>query len=530
MRWQKLYAIPDAEKRIGLILIFVLILPVSAFTIYELNRLNSNEQILQEIYKNQLDAVLFSVNQYSNDILDKWAGDLSELEKVDDSFALLEQFMFYNTSVREVIFFTNTVDSSKFYIEKYSNDMDIIICDSVFDNDFYKAVVENQELLEKQLSFIQNNYRKIEVMPSFGDTLVPMVFALKQPINSKTFVALMVNSQNFIEDVLAPKLQEIAREKFIMTSYVTQPTTRQTYFTDTLSLDEVGLSRPLWLLPNHFLGIALKGNSIDKISKARTKQNLAILLIIDAFLVIAIFLVYRNIRKEILLAKIKSEFVSNVSHEIRTPLAMISMFAETLYEGRVKQEEKKQTYYKMITDEAYRLTNTVNQILNFSKIESGKRKFDFKNIEVQEIIEKCLESYQRQLKMNGFKVTLKKSANLPQIKADENALTEALNNLINNAIKYSKEQKEIFINSYKKGQYVIITIQDFGIGIPSEHHKNIFNKFFRVPNHDIHDTKGTGLGLTMVKYIIEAHKGNVLLSSTENKGTTFSLQIPAIKT
>ena len=527
MRWQKLYAVPDAEKRVGLVLLSVLTLPIIAFTIFELSRLNSNEQILQEIYKNQLDAVLFSVNQYSNDILDKWANDLSDLERTSDSFALLEQFMFYNPSVQEVIFFADSANRATFSIKKYTNIQNNIICDSLFDKEIFGLIEQNRATLEQQKSFIKNDYRKIEVLPFENDTLVPMVFALKQPLKEKNFVALMVHTQYFIEDVLAPKLQEIAKDKFIMTSYVTQPTKRQTYFTDTLNLNNVGLSRPLWLLPDHYLGIALKGNSIDKISQARTKQNLSILLIIDAFLIIAIFLVYRNIRKEIVLAKIKSEFVSNVSHEIRTPLAMINMFAETLQQGRIK-EDKKQAYYKMITDEAQRLTNTVNQILNFSKIESGKRKFDFKIINVQELIEKCLESYHRQFAIHQFKVDFKKQTALPLIKADEVALLEALNNLIDNAMKYSKEQKEILITAYRKGKAIIITVQDFGIGIPLEHQKNIFNKFFRVPNHDIHDTKGTGLGLTMVKHIVKAHKGSIDFKSTVNKGTTFSLQIPAL--
>ena len=227
------------------------------------------------------------------------------------------------------------------------------------------------EIIKKQAEFIKNNYQKIEVFPIERDSLVPMTFALKSDFDGMGFVALMVNTQLFIEDILAPKLQEVTRDKFIMTSFVTKPEKRQTYFTDSLNLDDVTLSRPLWLLPDHYLGIAMKGNNIDKISKARTKQNLYVMLFIDVFLLLAIYLVYRNIRKEIVLARVKSEFVSNVSHDIRTHLAMISMFAETLLEGRVKTEDKKVTYYKMITDEALRLNGSVIKILNFSKMESG---------------------------------------------------------------------------------------------------------------------------------------------------------------
>jgi len=531
MYWQKLktYTIPEAEKRVGIILLIVLLLPILAFTVFELSRLNSNEQMIQEIYSNQLDAVLFSVNQYSNDVLNQWANEFSINEEAENIPIFLQQFIDYNPAVKEIILFSFS-ENNEIKSEKYSLDNNELIIDKSLDSTWQNIVFQEQEVIKKQAEFIKNNYQKIEVFPIERDSLVPMTFALKSEFEGMGFVALMVNTQIFIEDILAPKLQEVTRDKFIMTSFVTKPDKRQTYFTDSLNLDEVTLSRPLWLLPDHYLGIAMKGNNIDKISKARTKQNLYIMLFIDVFLLLAIYLVYRNIRKEIVLARVKSEFVSNVSHEIRTPLAMISMFAETLLEGRVKNEDKKVTYYKMITDEALRLNGTVNKILNFSKIESGKQRFEFFPTDLQLMVDTCLQSYQSQFSINNFEVSFNKKPNLPLVSADKQSLSEAINNLIDNAIKYSKERREIIISTAKKGKFVLLTIQDFGIGIPTEYQKDIFNRFYRVPNHDIHDTKGTGLGLTLVKHIIDAHKGKIELNSALNKGTTFKLYLQPIET
>jgi two-component system phosphate regulon sensor histidine kinase PhoR len=531
MRWQKLitYTIPEAEKRIGSILLIVLLLPILSFSVFEFSRLNSNEQMIQEIYSNQLDAVLFSVNQYSNDILDQWSKGFNTIEQNEHVPLFFQQLMDFNPAIKEIILF-NIPDTTKpFYSKSYSLTEEELLVDTTYNSSMYELVTSQKDKLQKQVAYIENKYQKIEVYPIAGGSLLPMVFALKNHIDNLQFVVLMVDAQVFIENVLAPKLQEISRDKFIMTSYVTKPVKRQTYFTDTLRLDEVALSRPLWLLPNHYLGIALKGNSIDKISKQRTRQNLYLLLMIDVFLIVVIYLVYRNIKKEIVLTRIKAEFVSNVSHEIRTPLAMISMFAETLLAGRVKQEEKKTKYYKMITEEAQRLNHTVNKILNFSKIESGKQIFDFEVTDIQLLTERCLQSHQRQLSINNFKVDFNKTSQLSMINADKEALSEAINNLIDNAVKYSKEKKEIVITAFEKGKHVTLTFQDFGIGIPLEYQKDIFNKFYRVPNNDVHDTKGTGLGLTMVKHIVEAHQGSIELNSTINMGTVFKLRFPAIK-
>ena len=223
------------------------------------------------------------------------------------------------------------------------------------------------------------------------------------------------------------------------------------------------------------------------------------------------------------LAQIKSDFVSNVSHELRTPLSLISMFAETLEMERVKTEEKKREYYTIISKEAGRLSRIVNKILSFSKIEAGKREYRFSKININTLIDDIIKTYQFHLQNNGFKFSFELDVSIPEIDIDSEAMSEAIINLLENAIKYSVDRKEITIATGKEGNSVYVEISDKGIGISEESQKKIFDKFYRVSDGLVHNTKGTGLGLTLVKHIVDAHHGEIKVKSKLNEGSTFKL-------
>ncbi len=226
------------------------------------------------------------------------------------------------------------------------------------------------------------------------------------------------------------------------------------------------------------------------------------------------------------LAQIKSDFVSNVSHELRTPLALISMFAETLEMGRVKNDEKKQEYYNIISQETNRLSRIVNKILSFSKMEAGKRTYNFEQADINEIVYKVYETYKFHLENNGFKFNLIAGKDIPSIKADPEAISEAVINLIDNAVKYSDQNKEITITTGIEKENIFIEVKDNGIGISPDDQKKIFDKFYRVSTGLVHNSKGTGLGLSLVKHIVDAHKGKIELKSTPGKGSIFKLIFP----
>jgi signal transduction histidine kinase len=226
------------------------------------------------------------------------------------------------------------------------------------------------------------------------------------------------------------------------------------------------------------------------------------------------------------LSTLKSDFVANVSHELKTPLALIRLFSETLELGRAPTEEKARQYYRVINKESHRLTQLINNILDFSRIEAGRREYRFARADVTRIVEEVLEAYRFQIEQQGFALDVDVADGVPELMVDEEALGQALINLLNNALKYSRDEKHIRVEVRRDGRRVLITVRDRGIGIPKSEHKKVFEKFYRAEHSLMHETKGSGLGLSLVKHIMEAHRGSVELDSAPGKGSAFSLVLP----
>lgn len=276
------------------------------------------------------------------------------------------------------------------------------------------------------------------------------------------------------------------------------------------------------------MGITIQGETVESIVQSRTRMGIYLIIGFDAILLAGIFVLYRYTRKEIKLAQMKSDFVANVSHELKTPLSLINMFAETLALGRVKTEEKAREYYAIIQQESSRLSKIVNKILNFSKIDAGKKNYNFAKYDLNSILKELYNSYKFHLENQGFEFKLKQEDGKGEAIIDKEAVTEAIINLIDNAVKYSREEKKIELSVERKNGFTAVSVSDRGIGIPEEDRKKIFDKFYRVPTGDVHDVKGTGLGLTLVKHIVDAHGGEVTVNSKVGKGTSFKLKFPAV--
>jgi len=187
-------------------------------------------------------------------------------------------------------------------------------------------------------------------------------------------------------------------------------------------------------------------------------------------------------------------------------------------------EEKKIEYYKTINKEARRLLRMVNKILSFSKIESGKREYIFTPTDINEIVDRVISSYQHHFKNSNFTCKLNLAENLPLINVDEEAIIDALNNLIDNAIKYSASIKLIEITTGMKAQRVFVEVKDSGIGIKEKDQALIFDKFYRVTHGNLaHFAKGSGIGLNIVKHIIDSHHGEIEVQSSYGHGSRFTL-------
>jgi signal transduction histidine kinase len=247
---------------------------------------------------------------------------------------------------------------------------------------------------------------------------------------------------------------------------------------------------------------------------------------IDVMLGAGLLLVFSNVRREMHLSRLKSDFVANVSHELKTPLALVRLFAETLEMGRVQSPEKAQEYYHVINKESQRLTQLINNILDFSRIEAGRKEYRLAPTNVGRIVASVLETYRFQIEQQGFTLEEAVAPDLPLVEADGEALTQALLNLVNNAIKYSRDDKHILVEARRDGASVRLSVRDRGIGVAKPEQKKIFDKFYRAEDSLVHETKGSGLGLSLVRHIAEAHGGSVEVESAPGKGSTFTLLLP----
>jgi signal transduction histidine kinase len=280
------------------------------------------------------------------------------------------------------------------------------------------------------------------------------------------------------------------------------------------------------VFPGLILGIKLYGTTIANISSHFLRTAYLILGALSLLMGGGMLLAYRNVSRELALAKLKSDFVSNVSHELRTPLALIRLYAETLELGRISSPGKRQEYYEIIRKESERLTSLINNILDFSRIESGKKEYSFRETDVADLVRGTLESYRFEIEQNGFQFEQKIDNDLPQVWVDREAIARSLLNLVNNAVKYSATEKYLGVNLYRHNGGVNLEVVDHGIGIPVKEQPKIFEKFYRVGDPLVHNTKGSGLGLSLVRHIVQAHGGEVAVESEPGQGSKFIITLP----
>ncbi|MDA2913247.1 HAMP domain-containing histidine kinase [Acidobacteriia bacterium AH_259_A11_L15] len=278
--------------------------------------------------------------------------------------------------------------------------------------------------------------------------------------------------------------------------------------------------------PGLTLAIKFQGTTVAALAQEFQRNALLVIGGLSLFLAGGILLTYRNVIREMGLAKLKSDFVSNVSHELRTPLSLIRLYAETLELGRVQTPEKQQEYYGIIRKESERLTALINNILDFSRIEAGKKEYSFTDTNLSVLVRDTLESYRYQIEQMGFAFDVRIEDNLPRMQVDREAIARSLLNLVNNAVKYSQGEKYLGVNLYRTNGLVKLEVIDHGIGIPRSEQPKVFEKFYRAGDSLVHNTKGSGVGLSLVRHIVQAHGGQISVESMPGQGSKFTIALP----
>jgi len=251
-------------------------------------------------------------------------------------------------------------------------------------------------------------------------------------------------------------------------------------------------------------------------------------LLIAGILIFGLILTVRSVSHELELARLKSDFVSTVSHEFKSPLTSIRQLAEMLQTGRVPSEERRQRYYDVLVEQSSRLSSLVTNILDLARIEEGRKEFQFGPVDVGDLVRDLVTTTQHRTGHDGYIVEADTQETLPLIHADREAITQALSNLIDNSIQYSDEVRNISVRVSADGECVTVEVQDFGVGIPSHEIDKVFDRFYRGGDALTRSVKGSGLGLTLVKEIVEGHGGTVHVNSEPGRGSTFSVKLPAI--
>ena len=275
--------------------------------------------------------------------------------------------------------------------------------------------------------------------------------------------------------------------------------------------------------------ISLQGDfaSPEKWARANFAYNMTLSAVLAAVLLGGIAITIRTALREMKLSAMKNEFVSNVSHELRTPLSSIRVFGEFMRRGRVEDQEKVREYGSYIETESRRLTQLINNILDFSRIESGRKVYMFEDADLEEILAGTLATFTVRLRDKGFDVSYQgPDEPLPEIEVDPNAIDRAVANLLDNAVKYSDGDRAIQVTLDRNNGEAVISVTDHGIGIPRDQQEKIFERFHRVSTGLVHDVKGSGLGLSLVRHIAEAHGGTVTVESEVGTGSTFTIHLP----
>jgi len=246
-------------------------------------------------------------------------------------------------------------------------------------------------------------------------------------------------------------------------------------------------------------------------------------LIILATFALSLFFIIRQKK----ISEMKSDFLNNMTHEFKTPIATISLAADTITNPKViKDESSIKHFIGMIKKENSRMNKKVETILQIASLDKKEIAFKFENVSLHSVIERASEAIEIQVHQKDGKITLNLKAEAPVILGDNEHLTNLVNNLLDNALKYSPDSPEITVETKNNDRGIILSVEDKGIGMSKSVQNKIFERFYRQSSGNIHDVKGFGLGLNYVRAIIDAHKGNVTVTSEPGKGSRFDIFLP----
>ncbi len=469
--------------------------------------------------ENALKEALYAFNE----ILVNW-GDLTE-----------NQFISYASIAIET--FSNILDNKSDDLpekDKYVKEFEDLKADYLDKIELWQIIndLKNECIPELQREFMQTNtysQNTFRYSKTIGDESF-LILSSMIPDNTKTsaqgILGVKINSDFFESDLLKKIIEEVRLNE--NANLVITDLKGRVIFGEKTPFNELpGITLffndnfPPWRIEianNQFEEILFKG-----IYKSFYFWTILTIIVI---LIFGVFLIMRTIVHEMDVLKLKSELVSSVSHEFKTPITSIKALTERLLDEKVKDPARMKEYYSVILGDADNLSRLVSNFLDSAKIEEGKKQYDFEETDITQWMTQTITNLKNKYPQKGIKFNSHFSADIPHIAIDKNAMEQAINNLLDNAIKFSSGKIVVEIFVEKDENNLFLKVRDNGIGIHKEDLNKIFDKFYRGRNAPMHTSTGTGLGLTLVRQIIEAHNGKISVDSKVGSGSTFTIILP----
>jgi two-component system, OmpR family, phosphate regulon sensor histidine kinase PhoR len=353
-------------------------------------------------------------------------------------------------------------------------------------------------------------------------------YVLKEDLKGNQFLLCFQMSWDAILNLLQKNLSDLQLSYFIsIVDYdgnpvYQPPISRSVKYFSEAHFPSTFYKWMLYAVPRNY-------SELEREVRNQRRTILFIIILSVSLIFFSLAIIYAAGWRERQLRQLKEDFISNVSHELKTPLSLIRMFSEILVTGRIKSEEAKREYYKVIYNESDRMGRLVHNLLDFASLERDKTRKYFEKTEIAKLIEKALDAYRYELQKEGFQLVAEIDGSIPETMADPNAISMAFFNLLDNSMKYSGEQKEIGVRVSRDGDTIAISVSDKGVGIPPSEQQKIFEKFYRGSGTHVKNTRGSGIGLAITKQVAEMHGGEVNVDSEPGKGSTFRLVIPIRK-
>lgn len=305
-----------------------------------------------------------------------------------------------------------------------------------------------------------------------------------------------------------------------------------------LEIRKPGDSQFLFPLATQSLDRYLQGKTIGLYARNRnhianrveqeTRLNYFLVTLLILALILGVFLFYKYLAREAQLVRLKSEFTDGASHTLKTPLTRIRMLAEKLYLGWVTRESKKQEYLRHILDETDRMSEMITNMLDFSRIEAGRKQYRFVTSSIYDVVKQVTGDYQDYAGHLGFQLETSLQEDIPPFPIDTDAITLIMVNLLQNAVKYSGDTRHITVRLSLdcENTIVVLEVEDKGMGMQEKELKKIFQRFYRTGDPRIRTIEGSGLGLFLVRHAVHAHHGEISVSSQPGKGSCFRVSMP----